>query len=311
LVTNANWDDFWLNEGFTVYFEQRIMEAVYGRDYSEMLAVLSMQDLEATITELTDKGEAVDTHLKLHLESRNPDDGMTDIAYNKGYFFLRLLEEKFGREKFDVFLKTYFTENAFKSMTTDGFISYLNENLFEANGLPIDTELYDQWIYGPGLPENHPKPVSDRFDKVDAVVSDWVNETPIGLLIPQEDLLSKKWSSHEWLHFIRQLPDEMTTAQMQELDDYLQFTYSGNSEMLTAWMVHVIKHEYEPGYQNLENFLISAGRRKFLVPLYGEMAKSESGMAMARNIYTQARPNYHFVSVSTIDEMLNWQAEAL
>jgi hypothetical protein len=103
----------------------------------------------------------------------------------------------------------------------------------------------------------------------------------------------------------------MTIAQMNELDDYLQFTYSGNSEMLTAWMVHVIKHEYEPGYQNLENFLVSAGRRKFLVPLYGEMAKTESGMAMAREIYTKARPNYHFVSVSTIDEMLNWQTENL
>ena len=311
LVTNANWDDFWLNEGFTVYFEQRIMEAVYSRDYSEMLAVLSMQDLEATIADLTDKGQVTDTYLKLHLEGRNPDDGMTDIAYNKGYFFLRLLEEKFGREKFDVFLKAYFTENAFKSMTTDGFIDYLNKNLFEANNLALEPDLIDQWIYGPGLPENHPKPVSDRFDKVDAVVSDWVNETPIGLLIPQEDLLSKKWSSHEWLHFIRNLPAEMTATQMQELDEYLQFTYSGNSEVLTAWMIHVIKHEYEPGYQNLANFLISAGRRKFLVPLYGEMAKTESGMTMAREIYVKARPNYHFVSVSTIDEMLNWQAETL
>jgi leukotriene-A4 hydrolase len=311
LVTNANWDDFWLNEGFTVYFEQRIMEAVYGRDYSEMLAVLSMQDLEATITDLTNNGQIEDTHLKLNLEDRNPDDGMTDIAYNKGYFFLRLLEEKVGRETFDKFLKAYFTENAFKSMTTDNFINYLNINLFEANGLAVDAALYDQWIYNPGLPENHPLPVSDRFDKVDAVVNDWLNETPIGLLIPQEDLLSKKWSSHEWLHFLRQLPDAMSMAQMAELDDYLQFTYSGNSEMLTAWMIHVIKHEYEPGYQNLENFLVNAGRRKFLVPLYGEMAKTDAGMAMARSIYAKARPNYHFVSVSTIDEMLTWQSEPL
>ena len=311
LVTNANWDDFWLNEGFTVYFEQRIMEAVYGRDYSEMLAVLSMQDLEATITDLTNNGQIEDTHLKLNLEGRNPDDGMTDIAYNKGYFFLRLLEENVGRETFDKFLKAYFTENAFKSMSTDNFIDYLNKNLFEANDLPVDADLYNQWIYSAGLPENHPVPVSDRFDKVDAVVNDWINETPIGLLIPQEDLLAKKWSSHEWLHFLRQLPEAMSTAQMKELDEYLQFTYSGNSEMLTAWMIHVIKHEYEPGYQNLENFLVSAGRRKFLVPLYGEMARTEAGMAMARRIYVKARPNYHFVSVSTIDEMLHWQEESL
>ena len=307
LVTNANWDDFWLNEGFTVYFEQRIMEAVYGRDYAEMLAVLSMQDLLATITDLTAKGQAADTHLKLNLQGRNPDDGMTDIAYNKGYFFLRLLEEQTGREIFDAFLKKYFSENAFKSMTTEGFIAYLNENLFAANNLPVDENLYQQWIYGPGLPDNHPVPVSDRFDKVDEVVKEWEAGTPIGQLITQEDLLTQKWSSHEWLHFIRHLPQNMTVAQMQELDDYLRFTYSGNSEILAAWMVHVIKHEYGPGYANLENFLISAGRRKFLVPLYGEMAKTESGRQMARRIYAKARPNYHFVATSTIDEMLHWQ----
>ncbi len=307
LVTNANWDDFWLNEGFTVYFEQRIMEAVYGRDYAEMLAVLSMQDLQATIADLTAKGQAADTHLKLNLQGRDPDDGMNDIAYNKGYFFLRLLEEKTGRELFDAFLKKYFRENAFKSMTTERFIAYLNEHLFAAHNLPVPQDLYQQWIYGPGLPDNHPVPVSDRFDKVDAVVKEWEAGTPIGQLISQEDLLTKKWSSHEWLHFIRHLPQNMTVSQMQALDDYLRFTYSGNSEILAAWMVHVIRHEYEPGYANLENFLVSAGRRKFLVPLYGEMVKTEAGKQMARRIYAKARPNYHFVAANTLDEMLGWQ----
>ncbi len=307
LVTNANWDDFWLNEGFTVYFEQRIMEAVYGRDYAEMLAVLSMQDLQATIADLTAKGQAADTHLKLNLQDRDPDDGMNDIAYNKGYFFLRLLEEKTGRELFDAFLKKYFRENAFKSMTTERFIAYLNEHLFAAHNLPVPEDLYQQWIYGPGLPDSHPVPVSDRFDKVDAVVKAWAGGTPIGQLISQEDLLTKKWSSHEWLHFIRHLPQNMTAGQMQALDDYLRFTYSGNSEILAAWMVHVIRHEYKPGYANLENFLVSAGRRKFLVPLYGEMVKTEAGKQMARRIYAKARPNYHFVATNTLDEMLGWQ----
>lgn len=311
LVTNATWDDFWLNEGFTVYIEQRIMEAVFGRDYAEMLAVLSLQDLEVTINDLTEKGQIEDTHLKLSLEGRSPDDGMTDIAYNKGYFFLRLLEEEVGREVFDTFLKKYFSENAFKSMTTADFIGYLNKNLFEANDLEINSDLYDKWIDGPGLPEDHPIPLSDRFEKVDEVIIAWQEGTTIGKLISQQDLLTKKWSSHEWLHFIRHLPEGLTIEQMKELDDYLQFTYTGNSEMLTAWMVLVIRYEYQPGYQNLENFLISAGRRKFLVPLYGEMVKTEMGREMAKSIYTKARPNYHFVSSSTIDAILNWQEESI
>jgi aminopeptidase N len=89
LVTNSTWDDFWINEGFTVYFEERIMEEVFGREYSEMLAQLSRQELDATISEISAVNEK-DTWLKLSLENRNPDDAMTDIAYNKGYFFLFL-----------------------------------------------------------------------------------------------------------------------------------------------------------------------------------------------------------------------------
>ena len=115
LVTNRTWNDFWLNEGFTVYFEHRIMEKLYGRDYAEMLALLSLQDLRETIQSLKDENLYADTKLKLDLAGRNPDDGVTDIAYNKGYFFLRLFEERYGRERFDSFLKHYFSSNAFKS----------------------------------------------------------------------------------------------------------------------------------------------------------------------------------------------------
>jgi len=307
LVTNATWDDFWLNEGFTVYFEERIMESLYGRDYSEMLATLSLQDLKHEIESITASANPEDTKLKLDLEGRNPDDGMTSIAYDKGYYFLRLLEEKVGRKNFDVFLKDYFTSNAFHSMTTEAFIIQLNEKLFEKNGIMVDEQLYKDWIYGAGLPDNCPQPVSDKFEKVEEVLNSWEAGTPIQELIKPEDVIIKKWSSHEWIHFLRNLPENMTLEQMNILDEYFQFTYSGNSEILTAWMVHVIKHEYEPGYKNLENFLIHTGRRKFLTPLYGEMTKTEASLKMARAIYTKARPNYHYVSVNTLDKMLDWQ----
>lgn len=307
LVTNATWDDFWLNEGFTVYFEQRIMEAVYGRDYSEMLALLSLQDLRSEVEEIAGGERPEDTELKLNLEGRNPDDGMTAIAYDKGYYFLRLLEETVGREKFDIFLKDYFTSNAFHSMTTDEFITQLNTKLLEKNGIEVDEKLYTDWIFGQGLPANCPQPESDRFKKVEEVLNSWLKGNSIEELFTPEDLIAKRWSSHEWLHFLRNLPEDLTIEQMNALDLYFQFTYSRNSEILTAWMVHVIKHQYKPGYQNLEAFLINTGRRKFLSPLYAEMAKTDDGMKMAMEIYGKARPNYHFVSISTIDKMLNWK----
>ena len=160
LVTNATWNDFWLNEGFTVYFERRIMEALYGKDYKNMLALLGYQDLEAGIKDL----DAKDTHLKLDLKDRDPDDGMNDIAYEKGSLFLTYLEEKAGRENFDQFLKSYFSEYRFKTITTEEFIAYLQKNLLDKYQLEVN---YKEWIYQPAIPEVAPKPQSDRFVKVE------------------------------------------------------------------------------------------------------------------------------------------------
>lgn len=307
LVTNATWDDFWLNEGFTVYFEQRIMESLYGRSYSEMLAQLSLQDLQSTVDDMVANGNGRDTHLKLDLTGRNPDDGVSSIAYDKGYFFLRWLEEKTGRDAFDEFLSTYFEANQFKSMTTESFMEYLQDNLLENGDHGITMEAVNQWVYNEGLPATLPIPISNRFDRVDRVLGSWGNGEAISSLISPEVISSGSWSTHEWLHFIRNLPERMSTQQMSELDRYLNFSNSGNSEVLAAWGIHVIRNDYSPGYRNLENFLITVGRRKFLEPLYKEMAKTPEGKARALRIYEQARPNYHSVSTNTLDKLLDWQ----
>ncbi|MTI32284.1 M1 family peptidase [Cytophagales bacterium RKSG123] len=300
LVTNANWNDFWLNEGFTVYFENRIMEALYGPSYSEMLAQLSQGDLKNEVNDLMNGPHPEDTKLKLNLTGRNPDDGMTAIAYDKGFFFLKTLENKVGREKWDNFLKEYFTENAFKTMTTESFISYMNENLFEKNGIPVDDKLYQNWIYGEGLPKDFPTVKSERFENVDKQLKKWISGSKAS------SLQTKDWSTHEWLYFIRQLPKDLKIGQMNQLDKAFKFTASGNSEILAAWFIHVIDNHYKAAYPKMEEFLINVGRRKFLVPVYGEMLKEEGGKEMALDIYKKARPNYHFVSSSTLDEMLGY-----
>ena len=183
LVTNATWDDFWLNEGFTVYFEHRIMEKLYGRDYSEMLALLALQDLHETVDDMKAKNLYGDTKLKLNLVGRNPDEGVTDIAYDKGYFFLRSIEEQHGRDKFDGFVKDYFNENAFKAMDTDGFIAYLKNYYQTKYSITIEDSFLNAWIFTEGLPANCPKPVSTRFEKVDDFSQQWKNS---GKLDPQQ-----------------------------------------------------------------------------------------------------------------------------
>ncbi len=302
LVTNATWDDFWLNEGFTVYFERRIMEALYGESYARMLSLLGYQDLENTLEELGPGTE--DTHLHLNLAGRDPDDGMTDIAYEKGNFFLVNIEQAIGREKMDAFLKQYFDTNAFKTMTTEQFVDYLNAELIKGDKELADKLKIETWIYGPGVPDDMVKPKSDRFEKVGQQVELFEQGTQPGVLAGTGD-----WTTHEWLHFLRTLSDELTLEQMTALDDEFKFTQSGNSEIQAAWFDHVIRHDYEAAYPALEAFLMQVGRRKFLKPIYTALSKTESGLEMALDIYQKARPNYHSVSAGTIDEILGWNPE--
>lgn len=298
LVTNATWDDFWLNEGFTVYFEQRIMEAVYGREISEMLATLSYQGLVDEVETISDLNPD-DTHLKLHLQGRNPDDGMTAIAYDKGYFFLRLMEETVGRGQFDAWLKNYFETYAFKGMDTERFVNYLKSTLL-ANPETLAAVNLDAWIYGPGLPPNCPTVSSPRIERVDAALTAWES----GALATQ-DLPWSEWVYQERYRFLSNLADDTNTDRMADLDAVWSIGATGNNEILFAWMEQAVRSGYQPAYGRLETFLIEVGRRKFLTPLYRAM-KETGQMDMALSIYKQARPGYHAVATSTMDELLAW-----
>ena len=290
LVTNATWNDFWLNEGFTVYFEQRIMEAVYGREYSEMLARLSLQGLKDEIKMLSLR----DTWLKLDLSGRSPDNGMTAVAYDKGYFFLRRLEEQVGREKWDAFLKDHFNTNAFTSITTEAFISRLKETLEPT----VDIQA---WVYGPGLPADCPTVTTAELATVEKDAAAFMNGTS------PEQLKTAKYTTHHWLHFLRSLKSPLSVQQMESLDSQFKFTASGNAEITNDWMLHCISTNYQPGMPRLEEFLTQQGRRKFLTPLYRKLLQVEGGRDLAKVIYTKARPTYHAVSRETIDRVLGWE----
>lgn len=292
LVTNATWNDFWLNEGFTVYFEQRIMESIYGRKYSEMLARLTLDGLKEEIEEL----KARDQWLKLDLLGRNPDDGMTAIAYDKGYFFLRKCEETVGREKWDAFLKGYFDKFAFKSMTTESFIEYVEANLEDADKLN-----YKEWIFADGLPASCPTVTTEELANVEKACKAFMDGEAASKIATDFD--TSEWTTHHWNHFLRELPG-LSTDQMNELDSQFSFNSSGNSEITHDWLTHVIGSQYQPGMSKLEAFLTGQGRRKFLQPLYAKLVETDAGKTLAKQIYAKARPGYHAVSRQTIDEIV-------
>ncbi|PCJ80510.1 MAG: aminopeptidase [Bacteroidetes bacterium] len=296
LVTNSTWDDFWLNEGFTVYFEQRIMESVYGRDISEMLASLSFKGLVNEVRDIMDQNPN-DTHLRLHLQGRNPDDGMTAIAYDKGYLFLRMIEETVGRSKFDSFISKYFSKHAFTVMDTDNFIEYLENNLLQDSTLRKQVNL-TAWIDGAGLPDNCPVIKSKRITAVDEAVEKWAKGD-----INTNSLGWEKWLYQERYRFLKNIPSSVSLEQLEELNSTFNILNTGNNEVLFAWLEQAIKKNHTASYPRLEEFLVNVGRRKFLTPLYKAMLDTDQ-KEMALHIYSLARPNYHSVATGTMDELL-------
>jgi len=299
LVTNATWSDFWLNEGFTVYIEERIQEALYGSERKEMEAMISRQDLEKELADLSDKpGDQV---LHIDLSGRDPDDGATNVPYVKGALFLRLLEETWGRERFDPFLRGWFDAHAFSSVTTAQFLGYLDKDLIGRHKPLPGRSVPDvsAWVYKPGLPSDAPQPKSSALVLVDQDVARYAS----GKAAPSQ-LETKGWVTQQWVHFLRALPASLSAAQMKDLDEALGFTRSGNSEVLCEWLTLSVRHRYEGAYASLERFMTGIGRRKLVRPLYEELAKTPEGLSRAQEIYTKARPLYHAITRQTIDEIL-------
>jgi aminopeptidase N len=298
LVTNATWNDFWLNEGTATYFEGRIMEAVYGRPYFEMQAVLDRQDLDAALRELGP--DSPDTRLHLDLAGRDPDEGGGDVAYQKGALFLRTLEEAVGRPAFDRFLHGYFERFAFQSIDSASFVRYLQQQLFAAHPELAARVPVDAWIYGPGVPPGAVQPRSPAFAPVDQAIAAFVSGAPAARLT------TAGWNTQQWLHFLRGLPP-LASAQMADLDAAFHFSASGNSEVLCVWLQSAIAAHYEAATPVLERFLMAVGRRKLVQPLYTALAKTPQGAEVALRIYERARPGYHAITRQTIDGILGWR----
>jgi len=294
LVTNATWRDFWLNEGFTVYFEGRIMERIYGQERADMELALEIASLEEEMAEL----DPIDEVLHVDLAGRHPDDGFSGVPYTKGALFLHRLEELFGRKRFDAFLRGWFDGHAFESVTTGDFLTYLRDNLLDTDAdLAARLDVH-AWVEEPGLPVDAPRPSSAALARVDAAVAAFAGGTAAA------DLPADGWVTQQWQRFLRALPPTTSADDLARLDAAFGFTESGNCEILCDWFQLAIRTGYTAADERLERFLMDVGRRKFLKPLYAELAKTPAGLERARAIYASARGRYHAVSANTLDQVL-------
>lgn len=295
LVTNASWDDFWLNEGFTVYFENRIMEELYGKEVADILVNVEFQELQNTLK----KEKKEDTKLKLNLDHRSPDEGMTDIAYIKGASFLRTLEAKVGRERMDKFMNAYFKHFSFKAVSTEEFVAYLESELLEPNNISFNVK---EWIYEPGIPSNCVMISSERLQKMEAIADKLVAGKDI---FANKKIKRENYTTQEWQTFIRRLPKKMEVDKMRLVDQHLHFNDCGNAEIMSEWYVLAIKSGYTEIRPDMEKFLAKVGRRKYLEPIYETLASSGSENKLwGQTVFDRVRGNYHYVSQTTIEGII-------
>ncbi|HLS05979.1 MAG TPA: M1 family metallopeptidase [Wenzhouxiangella sp.] len=300
LVTNAAWRDIWLNEGFTTYFESRIMERHYGERVAGMLAVLDWQRLTAEV-EAAKNDDA--TRLVLDENMEDPEGAFSGIPYAKGRFFLEWVADRVGRADFDRFLRSYFDHFAFQSISTETFRDYLQTQLVNEHADRLSMEQVDEWLYEPGLPDFAVAPQSDAFVRVDQWRQRWLDDE-----IQAADLPNDEWSVYEWLHFLKSTQGKLDTDRMQALDEAFDLTASGNYEILFVWLMHAVENRYEPAVPRLEEFLLEVGRNKYTFPLYSALAASDWGHEWATEVYRRARSGYHSLTRTASERALGLES---
>jgi aminopeptidase N len=299
LVGNATWRDLWLNEGFTDYMESRIMASVYGEQRASMEAVLGLNALRADLARL----KPADQILAIDLRDRDPGEVFSEIPYEKGRLFLNYLDAKFGREHFDAFLRGYFDHFAFKSITTEQFLAYLQENLLDRFPGTVPRDQVNAWVFNPGLPADAVLPVTTMFQPVDEARAAWL----AGKLPPKK--FGADWIAQQWLHFLNDMPATLKPAQLAELDKAFGFSKSANAEIAHSWFRLVIVNDYQPSYPRLEEYLNTIGRRKLIAPLYEALMKTPEGKQVAKRVFAKARPGYHPETVKAIEAIVDPQPE--
>jgi aminopeptidase N len=297
LVTNASANDFWLNEGFTVFAERRIVEALYGRERAELASAAGRHELSVSLRRFSDRPQL--TRLRTDLSGVDPDQVYSSIPYEKGYLFLRRLEDLSGRAAFDRFLRAYLTRFRFQSITTAQFLAALEQEL---PGLAARARAAE-WIDGPGIPADAPEPVSARLS---ALVSLARAAERGALPSPDESALLAR-RPEELLVFLQQLAESeapVPAATCAALEAMFSLRGRKSLELRTAFLLPALRAKVPGAAEEAARAVGETGRMKFLRPLYGALARDPATRALAEETYAQAKPSYHPIARGVIEAVL-------
>ncbi|RKH55774.1 M1 family metallopeptidase [Corallococcus llansteffanensis] len=287
LVTNASAEHFWLNEGFTVFAERRILEALAGPEVAALHAALGRRSLDEALHHFRAHPQL--TSLRTHLSGVDPDEAFSQIPYEKGYLLLRALEDAVGRPAFDGFLRRYLATYRFQALTTEEFVLFTEKELPGALAR-VDADAY---LHRPGVPPGAPRPHSARLEALEKLRG----------LVPSEEQV-RDWTPTEWQLYLESMPPDTSKDVFRLLDAKYALTKSRNSEVLVAWLVAALRAGWEPALARAEEFLGEVGRMKYLKPLYSVLASSREYRKTARAAFEKHGARYHPIARQGVELIL-------
>ena len=294
LVTAASWRDIWLNEGFTTYVQGRITEALYGKRQATEEDLLAIRALQKDIGSMPANAQKLAPDPK----GLSGDDSLSDVAYSKGSWFLRTLEQRFGRKDFDTWLKSYFNHFAWHSITTEQMLAYLKPNLIDKYPGKMRWAEVRDWVYGTGIPQDAPIPDSPQFDAIDKQRAAFLAGT-----LPAARLDAQHWNTQEWMYFLDRLPDVPSLAQVQAIDAAWHLTGTPNAEIGMRWYVHAIAAGDRAVWPAAAAHMTRIGRLYLTLPVYAAFAKTPAGLAYAEQVYAKAKDGYHPLTQQAVTEL--------
>jgi aminopeptidase N len=296
LVTNATWQDFWLNEGWTTYAETRITEILEGKDVTDLNAVY---DEKRTLEIMQRVGmDSPLTRLKVPSDAGDTDTFTSLLAYTKGCFFLKECEYAVGHERFDEFIQTYMKSFQFQSLTTEEFLDFLKAELpqvFEQ----VDVET---WVYKPGMPETWHKPHSHLHEEVQKVL----NDIKQGKLPTQEQV--KDWHRYQILLFLQGLPNTLSAKEYKQLEKVFEFEKRNDDHFYSYFYAASIASGDQDSMPRIEKFIEKIGRLLYIMPVIRAMLETDWARGRVRPLLERVREKHHPVTIAAIERLLR-QAE--
>ncbi|KAG0096967.1 Leukotriene A-4 hydrolase [Podila epicladia] len=312
LVTTENWEHFWLNEGFTVFVERKILGRMKGKEHSEFSAILGYKALQESVTLYGDKHPF--TALRPCLRGEDPDDAFSRVPYEKGFNLLYYLEKHLGGASvFEPYLRAHVQEFAGRSINTDEWKAFLYafmEKTFGQEKVDLLNKVdWTTWLSGTGMP-----PVDNKFDDTLAkectcLCKKWNEVRAQDAAEAAAEFSSKdldNFSPTQKVVFLEKVSElePLSHPHLELMDSLYSLTAVRNNEIRFRWHIVCLKANYEKIYPEVVTFATTMGRMKFCRPLFRSLYQAKGGAELARKAFLEHRTFYHPIAATMITKDL-------